>query len=228
MANRTAWNTILFVLSCVPGAASQVYKERAMASFARPVDSNHLNFLSCLLSLLFATLVSPLFYSLQGLADVTDEVGGTDLKVPWWINLYPYTEIPTNTRDGLLCFIGTLDDPTQKNGYPEAAHCDFCYGIALFHVLATVSIDYAVHRIYNAGATKIMHRGLSAGIGAGVATMMYYQIFIDDDDYGLLPNSWQITCAVVLVFGSEVYHRVSLEEPSFETKYVEVDYGYYE
>jgi len=226
MANRTAWNTILFVLSCVPGAASQIYKERAMATFAQPVDSALLNFILSSLSLLFATLVSPLFYSLQGLADVTVEVEGTDLKLSRWINLYPSTQISHNTGDGLRCLLGTLDDAVQRNGYPESAHCDYAAFLVLFHVFTIGAIHHAITRICNAGAFKIMHRGVSAGIVAAVVGMMGYQIFVDNIDYGFLPNSWQITCAVVLVMGSEVYHRVRLEEPSFETEYLDVGHQF--
>lgn len=222
MANRTAWNTIVFVMSCIPGAASQVYKERAMAAFAYPVDPALLNFFLSALSLGFATLVSPIFYSLQGLADVTAEVHSTKLKTNWWINLYPSTQISRNTSDGLQCLFGTLDDQTQRNGYPDQAHCDFAYGIVILHVLSTLSVHHAIHRICNAGAFKIMHRGFSAGIILSVVCMMYYQIFVYNVDYGFLPNSWHITCAVVLLMGSEVYHRASLEEPSFETKYLDV------
>jgi len=226
MANRTAWNTILFVLSTIPGALSQIYKHRAMATFAQPVDATLLNFTLSTFSLAFATVVSPLFYSLQGLADVTTEVLiGTDLKVRWWIHLYPSTDISKNTADGISCLLGTLDNAVQRNGYPESAHCDYSSGIVFFHVFSIVALHHAIHRICNAGAFKILHRGLSAGIILGVVVMIYYQIFVDNVDYGFLNISYDITCAVVLVMGSEVYHRVSFEEPSFETKYLEIGDG---
>ena len=64
-----------------------------------------------------------------------------------------------------------------------------------------------------------MHRGISAGIILSVVMMCYYEIFVDDDEYGLFPNFYHISCAAVLVMGSEVFHRVSLEKPSFETEY---------
>jgi len=94
-----------------------------------------------------------------------------------------------------------------------------------FHVFSIVALHHAIHRICNAGAFKILHRGLSAGIILGVVVMIYYQIFVDNVDYGFLNISYDITCAVVLVMGSEVYHRVSFEEPSFETKYLEIGDG---
>ena len=60
-----------------------------------------------------------------------------------------------------------------------------------------------------------MHCGISVGIILSVMLMTYYQVFVDDEDYGILPI-YQTACAVVLGIGSEVFHRVSLEKPSFE------------
>ena len=64
-----------------------------------------------------------------------------------------------------------------------------------------------------------MHRGISAGIIMSVVLMTFYQIFVDDEDYGVFPNVYHVSCAAVLVMGSEVYHRESLGKPSFETEY---------
>jgi len=218
MASRTAWNTIIFVLSCVPGAASQVYKEHAMATLAQPVDATSLNFLLSAFSLLFSMIISPVFYSIQGLA-------GAPLMSD---TLYPTKQISKNFSDGLKCFIGTLDNSIQVGGYPEEAHCDFAYGIVMVHVLSIIIVHYSLHKICLAGALKIMHRGFSAGIVLSVISMMYYEIFVDNIDYGFFPSSWHITCAAVLVMGNEVFQRVSMEEPSFETKYLEVGNAYSE
>ena len=53
-----------------------------------------------------------------------------------------------------------------------------------------------------------MHRGISAGIILSVVLMTYYQIFVDDEDYGILPNFYHTACVVVLVIGSEVRDRI--------------------
>ncbi len=220
MADRTAWNTILFAISCIPAAVSQIYKERTLAAFAQPVDATLLNMLLSLFSFVFTFIISPLVFSLQGLADTpSTPEDGSQLKVQSWIHQYPSKEITQDFSDALQCFTGTLSDEVQIRGYPEEAYCDFAFGFVLVYVFSTITINHAVDKICNAGAIKIMHRGISAGIIMSVILMTYYQIFVDDEEYGLFPNFYHVSCAAVLVMGSEVYHRVSLEKPSFETEY---------
>ena len=223
MANRTAWNTILFTMSCIPGAISQIYKEQTLASFAQPVDSNLLNMLLSLFSFAFTFIISPVVFTLQGLADTpSTPEDGSDLKVESWIHQYPSKEVSQNFSDSFQCLIGKLNNNVQIRSYPEEAHCDFAYGLVLLYVFSIIAINYAVDKICNAGAIKIMHRGISAGIILSVIMMVYYQIFVDDEDYGLFPNFYHMSCAVVLVMGSEVFHRVNLEKISFETEYPQV------
>ena len=224
MANRTAWNTLLFTTSCIPAALSQIYKERTLVEFAQPVDSTLLNMFLSLYSFAFTFLVSPLVFPLQGFADIpsTPEEGSV-LKVASWIHQYPSKEISSNFAQSLQCFAGTLSDDIQIRGYPEEAHCDFAYGFVLMYVFSILTINHAVDKICNAGAIKIMHRGISIGIIMSVVMMAYYQIFVDDEEYGLIPNFYHVSCAAVLVFGSEVYHRVNLEKSSFETEYHQIE-----
>jgi len=144
---------------------------------------------------------------------------GDTLMVQGWIHQYPSTQVSNNFSDGLKCFIGKLSDEVQIRGYPEQAHCDFAYGFVLLQVCSIIIISHAVGKICNAGAFKIMHRGLSAGIILSVSSLFFYQVFVDDVEYGVVPTFWHITCAAVLVMGSEVYHRVTLATPSFETEY---------
>jgi len=220
MANRSAWNTLLFFASFIPGAISQAYKEHTLTAYAQPVDPDLLNCLLSLFSCILALLVSPIFYPLQGFVDTPSTPGdGTDLKVQSWIHQYPSRDVSRNFSDGLQCFAGTLSNEIQIRGYAEEAHCDFAYGFVLLHVFSIIGISYAVGKICNAGAFKIMHRGISAGIILSVVALFYYQVFVDNVEYGVVPNVFHITCAAVLVMGSEIYHRVTLETPSFETQY---------
>ncbi len=220
MANRTAWNTILFAISCVPAALSQIYKEQTLASFAQPVDSNLLNMFLSLFSCAFMFVISPLVFSLQGLADTpSSPEDSQQLKVESWINQYPSKKISENFSDALHCFTGGLSNEVQIRGYPDEAHCDFAFGFVLVYVFSVITINHAVDKICNAGAIKILHRGISAGITMSVVLMVYYQIFVDDEDYGLFPNFYHVSCSVVLIMGSEVFHRVNLEKPSFETEH---------
>ena len=227
MADRTALNTILFVGSYIPGAISQSYKEQALSSFAQPVDPDLLNFILSIFSACFAFVVSPLFYPLQGIADMPSLPGDeTDIHVKNWIHQYPSKNVSQNFKDGLQCFTGTLSDEKQIRGYPEEAHCDFAYGFVILHVCSIIVISHAVGKICSAGAFKIMHKGISAGIILSVVSLFIYQVFVDDMDYGVIPNVYHISCAAVLVMGSEVYHRVTLEMPSFETEYPPINIIY--
>jgi hypothetical protein len=224
MANRSAWNTLLFFFSFIPGAISQVYKEKTLATYAQPVDPHFLNVLLSLFSFAFSFIVSPVFYPLQGFVNTpSTPESGSDIKVQSWIHMYPTRGISDNFSDGLRCFLGTLSDETQIRGYPEEAHCDFGHALVLLYVASTMIIGYSIGKICSAGAMKILHRGISMGIIVSVVLLFFYQVFVDDVDYGIFPTFYHCTCAGVLVIGSEIYHKVTLETPSFETVYPVID-----
>ena len=84
------------------------------------------------------------------------------------------------------------------------------------------SIEIAVDKIVNAGATKIMYRGMSAGIILAVLAMYVYDMHDDDFNYGPVMDSLHFSCTLILIVGAEVYHRVSLQDATFETVYPEV------
>ena len=86
----------------------------------------------------------------------------------------------------------------------------------LVYVFSLITINHAIDKICNAGAIKIMHRGISAGIILSVVLMTYYQIFVDDEDYGILPNFYQTACAVVLVIGSLVFPNSLDGKPRYQ------------
>ena len=67
-STRSAWNTILFVVACVPAAASQLHKEHTLANQRQPIDQNRLNLTLSVFQSIFALIVSPLLMPLQGLA----------------------------------------------------------------------------------------------------------------------------------------------------------------
>lgn len=220
MANRAAWNTLLFFFSFIPGAISQVYKEKTLATYAQPVDPDFLNVLLSIFSFAFSFIVSPIFYPLQGFVNTpSTPESGSEIKVESWIHMYPTRGISDNFSDGLHCFLGTLSDETQLRGYPEEAHCDFGHVLVLLYVASTMIIGYSIGKICSAGAMKILHRGISTGIIVSVLLLFFYQVFVDDIDYGIFPTFYHCTCAGVLVIGSEIFHKVTLDTPSFETVY---------
>ena len=68
-----------------------------------------------------------------------------------------------------------------------------------------------------------MYRGVSAGIILSVISLYVYDLHIPDFSYGAAIDSLNLICLLLLVIGSEVYHRVSLQDLTFETVYPEID-----
>ena len=117
MPERTAYNTIVFCLAAIPAAISQLYKEHTLTRVRQPIDRNALNMTLSVFQLLFAVVVSPLAYGLQGMGEPSAQ----------WMELYPSKRIGENFSDGLRCLIGTLDEGTMRQGYPEMAQCEWAW-----------------------------------------------------------------------------------------------------
>lgn len=209
---RTAINTLFFVSSCVPAAASQLYKEHIFLQNKQPVNMVYLNLLLSIFQFIFCSVSAPLLYGLQGLGSRGN-----------WTKLYPASEVSENFVDGLKCFWGLLDAADQEDKYPEEADCNFALGLVLLHVFSIISVGVAVDKIVNAGATNVMYRGISAGIIVAVLSMHFYDMRLPDFAYGPAIDALNLVCLVLLVLGSEVYHRASLQESTFETIYPAVE-----
>jgi hypothetical protein len=181
----TAYNTMLFVSSCIPAAASQLYKEHIFLQYKQPVQPEYLNFILSVFQFIFASIMSPLVYTLLGFAAADD-----------WPTLYPSTDFSKNFADGFRCFFGSLDEKTQEKGYYDDADCDRSLLLVVLYAFSIISIGVSVDKICNAGgtstidyqfidmkasfpviylhfpafvdclltATKVMYRGVSAGI----------------------------------------------------------------
>ena len=212
---RTAINSIVFALACVPSAASQLYKEHVFTQQKQPVDATFLNCVLSIFQFIFILLVSPLVYTLQGMGTPGD-----------WTHIYRSTNCSANFLDGLRCFFGRLDEFTAENGYPEPAKCDLSLIIVLFHVLSIIFVGVSVDKIVHAGATKIMYRGISAGIILAVIAMLIYDLYDPDFNYGLPVDILHCVCTAFLILGSEVYHRVTVKDATFETVYPETEVIY--
>ena len=214
----SAWNTLLYLSSCIFAAISQTYKEEVLLKYKSPIDSNHLNFTLSICSFVSAMVFCPIIYILQGL--------GTG---PEWTMYYPPKDYSVNIHDAYQCLFGGLDHSIQQNRYHEVAHCDYSWLISFLHVLGILSFGLAVDKITNAGAIKIMYHGLSGGIIAALGSMFVYQVFFfSAEEYGFALNVWHVICSIILILGSEIYHRVSLEEPMFETVYPDFSNLYYD
>jgi hypothetical protein len=207
--DRTAYNTIVFCLAAIPSAMSQLYKEHTLTRIRQPIDRNKLNMVLSIFQLLFAVVVSPLAYGLQGMGDG-----------PGWTTLYPSKQIGENFSHGLSCFLGTLDEETMISGYPEKAECSWSWLLVLLHVFSIVMVGVSIDKL--AAATKVMYRGVSMGIMLAVLFMFIYQIRDQWCEYGVLVSVFHLTSTFVLIVGAEIYHRVSLADATFETEYPEI------
>ena len=146
---QTAFNTILFVSSCIPAAASQLYKEYIFHQYKQPVQPDYLNFLLSSFQLIFASIMSPLVYVLLGFHASDD-----------WTELYPSSDFSKNFGEGLQCFLGILDDEESKNGYYDQATCRHLFFLVVLYCFSVVSVSVAVDKIVNGGGKLILERNL--------------------------------------------------------------------
>lgn len=212
---QTAYNTLLFTVNAIPAAASQVYKEKLFLQHKRPVDPNYFNLVMSSFQVVMILLISPFVYVLQGL--------GTDLEDGLWYKLYPSSGLGTNFLEGLQCFIGTLPTQTAQSAYIEEAKCSYSLWITVLHVLCIILVGVAVDKIVISGATKVLYRGISAGVAVAVIAMLIVSLYDNNFNHGPLVDAIYFACTVLLIFGSEVYHRVSLDDATFETGYLVVE-----
>ena len=140
LPEMTAYNTILFVSACIPAAASQLYKEHIFLEYKQPVPPDYLNFILSIFQLIFASIMSPLVYSLLGFAAADD-----------WPKLYPSSEFSKNFVEGFQCFIGTLDEEEAVNGFHDDAKCEHALLLVVLYSFSVISIGVAVDKIVHAG-----------------------------------------------------------------------------
>ncbi|KAL3945520.1 MAG: hypothetical protein SGBAC_000419 [Bacillariaceae sp.] len=209
---QTAYNTLLFVSSCIPAAASQLYKEHVFLQHKRPIQADHLNMVLSIFQLIFASIMAPLVYNLQGLA-----------ATKHWPKLYPSSGITKNIQEGIECFFGSLDEDQALNGYEDEALCDNSLALVFCYSFSIIAVGVAVDKIVNAGATKVMYRGVSAGIVLSSIILYLYDESIPDFSYGGAIDSLNLVCVLLLILGAEVYHRRSLQNATFETEYQTID-----
>ena len=101
-----------------------------------------------------------------------------------WSTLYPSSHFSKNFLSGLKCFLGLLPEDLAESDFPEPASCDFSLGLVLLHAFSIIAVGCAVDKIVNAGATKAMYRGVSAGIIVAVLLMYEYDMHLPSSKHG--------------------------------------------
>ena len=211
---RTAVNTLLYAGTSLCGAASQLYKESVFLQHKQPVNMEYLNLLLSVFQFILASIVSPLAYVMQGLG----------ARGQNWTHEYPVTEFGDNFMDGLNCILLFFHTTTTtRHDYPDTPACAGAWSLAILHVLTTLSVAVAVDKITNAGATKVMYRGISAGIIVAALSMHLYDMHTPVFNYGPAVDALNLLCLLLLILGSEVYHRSALPESTFDTVHAPVE-----
>jgi CRT-like, chloroquine-resistance transporter-like len=207
---RTAVQTLFYVSSCIPAAASQLYKEHVFLQYKQPVNMELLNMLLSIFQFILASILSPLAFVLQGLGFRDD-----------WTHAYESSQFGDDAVDAIRCFFG---QSSRDADYPEEARCSFVGILVFFHVLSVASVGVAVDRIVNAGATKVMYRGISAGIILAVLVMHVYDMRTPTFNYGPAVDALNFACLIMLIVGTEIYHRSGIPDSTFETVYPPVEF----
>jgi hypothetical protein len=204
--------------------AKQLYKEHILLEYKQPVNMDTLNLLLSIFQFIIASVLAPLIFGLQGLGGSTDTNNNAN-KLSSWMDLYPSSAFSENFSDGMKCFLtfGQLSADDQANKYPEPASCQFSYTLVLLHVWSIILVGWAVDKIVNAAATKLLYRGISAGIIISVLSMNIYDLHLPDFNYGPVIDTLNLGCLILLILGSEVYHRVTLPNSTFETEYQRIE-----
>lgn len=183
-----------------------------MRQHKKPIDASYLNLVLSLLHCIFVLVLLPLVYVLQGIGADSD-----------WAQLYPSSSVSMNFFDGMKCFLGTLDLDEAQSLYPEQAQCRWSLLIVLVHVASIVVVNISVDKIVHAGATEVMHRGISAGIILGVMAMYAYEYLNPVLQYGSILIGLNLVCTCLVIVGSESYHSFGIHDNTFETVYPDFD-----
>ena len=208
---ETAYNTLLFTANAIPAAASQVYKEQLFLQYKQPVDTNYLNLVLSVFQFFLILLVSPCVMVLLGFGANSD-------NAPWY-TLFPSSSFRKNFMMGIQCYLGTLTQDQEQDAFVEESKCHLSGLLTVLHVTSIVVVGVAVDKIVVAGATRVLYRGISAGIIVAVIGMFIRSLEDKAFNHGPLVDSLYFACTLLLIVGSEVYHRLSLEDAVFETEY---------
>lgn len=140
VSSRTAWQTLLFALTCIPASISTVYKENCMLQYKHPINMELLNIILYIFQCMIAFWISPLFFSLQGFNpyDKNGQMG---------LDSYPLSMVSQNMRQGFQCFFGDVDKDVEDNTYICSANCSGILLLSFGYIISVCIISIAVDKI---------------------------------------------------------------------------------
>lgn len=203
-APGVVWNTIVYLLSCVPASASTLYKEKAMMELRQPLDPYLLNLHVDLYQLLWLFPLTPVAFRVQFMGVGTDDDP-------------PDPTLSQSMSDGFACLLWGA--PPEQALYSPAAdldeQCSVATGMIFAYLLSTLLVNFSVDRVLTYGSEPLLYRAVSAAtltafvclglLSAGQPTTAFF---------GLSIAMVNVPSAVLLLLGNELYHRH--QEPGTE------------
>jgi hypothetical protein len=219
---QSAWNTIVFAVSFVPAAASQLVKEQTLMDYRQSIDDNQLNFTLNAGQFVLVGIMAPLLYPLEGLA------AGSH-----WIQKFPARDTSVNFLDGMLCFVGALDAEDASHRYADSATCGPLSSVlVLAHVGCTLLMTHAIYKIVikGGGSTRCYQSMIAGTVIGGLFMWLYGCLFRYrnvETGIGLdgrhIVDILHVSSFLVLLSGLEIYHRRELPDIEFETMYPDAE-----
>ncbi|CAN0023755.1 unnamed protein product [Ascophyllum nodosum] len=187
------FNTLLYVLACVPAAISTVYKQYALEQHGRQVDAHQLSLGVTAFELVFIAIATPVAYRLQfwGRHD-PDEV----------------LDVMGALRDGWRCLV-VMSDVEDVDGYPTDAQCWGGLPLVIIYVAATLLVNTLVQKVVDvASSPSVYHRAMGLSVPTAFIVLCAYDphIWLRDS-----LNIFTVAGLTVIMIGLKLYHAV--DEP---------------
>jgi len=226
--SAVGWNTLTYLLACVPASASVLYKEHALTAYRQPMDPYVLNLNVDMYQLLLLVVVAPLTFKLQTLGFF-----GVDAHDP----TDKWTYIPAGSfSDGLACFFapGLLDSRASSSAplvvehlrgdfesggdvhpSPLVAYCGLALPLLGAYVGAAMLVNFAVDRVLKYGRSgPLLYRSVTAAFLSTYVVLGFLAHGEPTSFGGFSIAVLEIPSVALIVVGNELYHR--FQEPGAE------------
>mmetsp|Transcript_32069 Transcript_32069/g.93132 ORF Transcript_32069/g.93132 Transcript_32069/m.93132 type:complete len:400 (-) Transcript_32069:196-1395(-) len=185
---RTVLNTLLYLSSCVPAAASALYKEQALVAFRQPVDPYELNLQVDLCQLLLLIPATPAVFRLTnpGSSDFVHSLQAA------FRCIFSASEF------------GASDDSLHL---PDTSSCNASLYIMLVYIVAALLVNWVVDKVFSFGSSVMLYRAVTAATLTAFIVLGFFAHGHPHSVFGVSVAVLNIPSAIILVVGSEIYHR---------------------
>ncbi|CAM9253219.1 unnamed protein product [Ectocarpus sp. 13 AM-2016] len=186
---EAGYNTILYVLACLPAAVSTVYKQYALEQHGRPVDAHQLSLGVTAFEVVFIALAAPAAYQLQVLGRHGDG----------------NAHVGQALRDGWRCLV-LMRDVVDIDGYPVDAECWGGLPLVFSYVVATLLVNTLVQKVVDqAESASVYHRAMAFSVPTAFVVLCFYNEaeWLHDSF-----NVFTVSGLIVIMIGLRLYHSV--------------------